>query len=409
MTAIFLLTILGSERILQDVIGYQAFLPTLLATLIIAIVFHPLREQIQLFFNRSFFRERHSREEAVRDFIQTLSSTLDKNKLVNSVVGVLTDKMHIEKVSIMLLNEAQKKYVTTISSGLSNDYHQFTRDSPIIGRLKKEPKELSRLEAERDVGLKADMEEIEAVLCLPLISRERLLGLIGLGEKKSGTAYNWEDMDLLTTLRYEASIALENSLLYEDRLRSYSNTIKTLLAVIEARDAETHNHSKRVASYAGEIAGELGLSEEEAEAIEIGGFLHDIGKIGVADDVLKKPGGLSEEERNLIRQHAAIGDNILASMELSPTTLEAIRHHHGKPDKGGYPDGLGLDSIPLSARILAVADAYDAMTSDRPYRKAMSREKAIIELKRDSGRHFDPQVVEAMISVLNQGRYSFLK
>ncbi len=177
---------------------------------------------------------------------------------------------------------------------------------------------------------------------------------------------------------------------------------QSLAAAVDARDRYTSGHSERVTSYALQIAEEIGLNHEQLDAMKIAGLLHDLGKIGVPDAILNKPGSLTQEEREVINRHPSVGGNILRRTPQLELILPAVLFHHERWDGAGYPDGLCGDSIPLMARIMAVADSFDAMTTDRPYRKAMSVEAALFELRANAGKQFDPVVVDAFIAAVSR-------
>ncbi|MBI2571729.1 MAG: response regulator [Candidatus Schekmanbacteria bacterium] len=179
----------------------------------------------------------------------------------------------------------------------------------------------------------------------------------------------------------------------------FINTINSLVLALEAKDNYTEGHSRRVTYFAVLIAQQLGLAEEEIRQLELAAMLHDIGKIGISEHVLLKPGPLSREEYQHIAQHPVIGARILAPIDMLYPTLGPIRHHHERFDGRGHPDGLTGENIPLGARILMVADTYDAMTTTRPYRSARTHEEAIEELQHCSGTQFDPRIVEAFLKV----------
>jgi putative nucleotidyltransferase with HDIG domain len=188
--------------------------------------------------------------------------------------------------------------------------------------------------------------------------------------------------------------------LYQDMRQDYLSTISALIQAVEAKDPYTRGHSEAVRRYTLQIAKEMRLAADVTERLEYASLLHDIGKIGVAESILRKPGRLTDEEYMEIKAHPAIGANIVQKLRLLGQEAGTVRSHHEWANGRGYPDGLTADRIPLGARIIAVADAYDAMTSDRPYRRTMSRTEAIAELRRCSGSQFDPAVVDAMIRSL---------
>jgi len=191
-----------------------------------------------------------------------------------------------------------------------------------------------------------------------------------------------------------------NANLLQSKERLVVGVIQTLGGAVDARDPYTKGHSDRVALYAREIAREMGMDESECQRIHITGLLHDVGKIGIPDDVLKKPGKLTFEEYEIIKTHARQGYEILKELDDLAFTLPGVLHHHERIDGNGYPSGLAADDIPLAARILAVADAYDAMTSSRAYRKCMSFEKAEQIVRENIGSQFDPQAAAAFLRIL---------
>ena len=192
--------------------------------------------------------------------------------------------------------------------------------------------------------------------------------------------------------------------LYTKMRKMYIETIRALAAAIDAKDPYTKGHSERVTQTSVSLARELNLSEREIENIEYTALLHDIGKIGIDDSILGKKSSLTSQEFDKIKEHTIMGAKIIEPVEFLKGSYEAIYHHHERYDGDGYPDGLKEKNIPLSARIIAVADAYDAMGSDRPYRKKLNKDKILKELKDQSGKQFDPEVVNALISILDRER-----
>lgn len=202
----------------------------------------------------------------------------------------------------------------------------------------------------------------------------------------------------------------ENKKHLEEALRklkhSYRETVTAASAAIDTRDAYTAGHSRRVADIACKIGKELELEDSQLECLELAAMFHDIGKIGVPDKILNKPGRLDEEEYKKIQEHSLLGYNILRKIEFLSPMLPAILYHHERPDGKGYPEGLTGDRIPIGASIIAIADTYDAMTSDRPYRTALSHESAIEELKKYSGTQFEKVVVDAFLKIDIQNKTS---
>jgi len=192
--------------------------------------------------------------------------------------------------------------------------------------------------------------------------------------------------------------------LYTKMRRVYLDTIRALAAAIDAKDPYTKGHSERVAEMSIALAQELNLSDRDIENIEYTALLHDIGKIGIADSILGKKGSLTSQEFDKIKEHTIMGAKIIEPVDFLKNSYRAIYHHHEKYNGEGYPDGIKSEDIPILARIIAVADAYDAMGSDRPYRKKLDKDKILKELKEQSGKQFDPKVVKVLISVIDRER-----
>jgi len=183
---------------------------------------------------------------------------------------------------------------------------------------------------------------------------------------------------------------------------SYMSVLKSFAIIIESKDPYLKRHSLRVTEYAVALAEKLGLNPEEVEIIGNTSRFHDIGKIGISDTILQKPGELTADEWDEIKKHPQIGYDIIEPLKLIGIALPGIKHHHERFDGNGYPDGLKGENIPLSARILAIADAYEALTSDRPYRKGKSSKEAAAEIKRNAGSQFDPKLADIFIKILKE-------
>jgi len=245
--------------------------------------------------------------------------------------------------------------------------------------------------------------ELRSFLGLPLKIGNRVIGYFELGSLDEG-AFDEGDRRILQVLASQAAIAIENARLFENTQQTYYETIRSLAQALEARDAYTRGHSDRVTRYSLAAASEMGLSPHSLKVIQYAGLLHDIGKIGISDSILHKRIKLSEEEWSIIRNHPLFGDSILGPLKFLSDAQEIVLRHHERWDGSGYPGHLQGEEIPIEARVIAVADAYDAMTSDRPYRDAMSHEKAVAEIEKASGKQFDPDVVTAFLAVVERVR-----
>jgi response regulator RpfG family c-di-GMP phosphodiesterase len=232
---------------------------------------------------------------------------------------------------------------------------------------------------------------------IPFTMHNEVFAVLNFSDKADGTGFTEDEIALSLTFAKKAAQRIENNALYEVFYHNLVNTLKSLVISIEARDPYTQRHSERVTQYALQIAEVMNISPEGKDAISFGGYLHDIGKIGVRDTILLKPGRLTPEEFAEIKMHPVIGDNIIKPIRFFPKERELILHHHENFNGTGYPNGLAGDAIPLTARILAVADTYDAMTTSRPYRTALTHEAAVTELLRCSRTQFDAEIVRAFL------------
>jgi len=254
--------------------------------------------------------------------------------------------------------------------------------------------------------------EKTSVMYSVLRIKGEVIGTISVRGKVAPTSRNTfftkEDADLFATLSYEATVAVKNAQLYREVQKLFVDAVASLAATIDAKDSYTEHHSERVSLYSIAIAEELELSQKDKEALKLAATLHDIGKIGVPESVLKKPGKLTDEEYNEMKLHPVKGARIMEHIGQLQPIIPGMRHHHERYDGKGYPDGLMGESIPLMGRIIAVADTYDAMTSARPYRGACTPEVACREIKKNMGTQFDPRIAEAFLLASSKGKISSL-
>lgn len=257
----------------------------------------------------------------------------------------------------------------------------------------------------RDV---ASSISVPIVIAPPGTAERLTLGVLNLNKREGKRPFSQGDLDLLSLLCSQVAVALRSMQLYSNLRGAYLGIIRALASAVDAKDAYTAGHSERVSLYATSIARQMQLSDGHIEAIKHAGLLHDIGKIGVADAILKKPGRLTEDEFREMRNHAGLSHSILAPVDLPHDIKPMVRHHHEWYNGSGYPDGLAANDIPLGARILSIADAFEAMTSDRPYRLALPRTRAVKELQNYSGSQFDPHIVETFVETLPDKVESFV-
>lgn len=248
------------------------------------------------------------------------------------------------------------------------------------------------------------MHNAKSVLLYPLVVSDSACGVVCVGEQRSWerSPMDIERSDLCRAIVNQGAVAVGHALTHEAMEEAFAGTIRSLAETIDAKDPSTRGHSDWVSKYALMIGRTLSFDDERLESLKYAGYLHDIGKIGIPDEVLGKPRQLSSEEWRLMKKHPIVSSKILEPVKLPEHIKEAVRHHHERFDGKGYPYGLSGESIPLESRILAVADSFEAMTSDRPYRKALSDEQAVAELRRCAGSQFDPAIVEAFLKALGR-------
>jgi len=237
--------------------------------------------------------------------------------------------------------------------------------------------------------------EVRELITVPLVEGENLFGWLAAVNHVDGAEFGTVEASLLSSVGAILGIHSGNIELYRQQAELLAGVVRALTSAIDAKDPYTCGHSDRVARVAVRLAQELGCDAEKLNTIYLSGLLHDIGKIGIDDNVLRKPGSLTSEEYEHIKTHVKIGHRILTDLKKLDTVLPVVLHHHESWDGKGYPDGIPAEQIPLVARIIAVADSFDAMGSDRPYRKGMPDEKIDSIFRAGAGKQWDPAVVEA--------------
>jgi HD-GYP domain-containing protein (c-di-GMP phosphodiesterase class II) len=238
-----------------------------------------------------------------------------------------------------------------------------------------------------------------SLICAPLMIRNNVFGILCIRKNSHREQFTKKDLDYIISLTRRASLNLENQILYESVYNSVLDTFHSLIDSVQIRDHYTEEHCSRTTRLSLKIAEGMHCNEREIEALKIAGMLHDVGKIAIPDSVLLKPGKLTFEEFSIIKTHSEVGDRILKPLFLFDQERNIILHHHERWDGKGYPNGLSGTDIPFLARILAVADSFDAMTSNRPYRPAMELGTAVEELKKNRNIQFDGSIVDAFLKL----------
>lgn len=341
--------------------------------------------------------------------MEDFSASDSSYAIFNNVVELGVEKLKADMVFFHIYSDEDRSLVLMASSdsginddavlklfsrGLSQRADQFILDVLSTDQnpcLIESPEKNKRLD-----------EVVQSLMVVPLKIRDKIFGVASAFSFNTDKRFNEKDIYYMNFITQKAAAAIENIALYENIYDNLFATLYAFVTALEVRDLYTRKHSTRVAKYAHMIAEEMGCTEEEIDIISFAGSLHDIGKIGIRDDILLKPGPLSDEEYEKIKEHPVIGAEIIGKLGLWDREMEIIRHHHERFDGGGYPDGMAGENIPKLARILCVADSYDAMASDRAYRKKMEKSDVLKIIEKNSGTQFDPEAVKAFLKVADQ-------
>jgi putative nucleotidyltransferase with HDIG domain len=370
----------------------------------------------------------------------------DPHLLIKLIVRSIVQRVRIQHAGMILYDPIKDSYVLSISRGeqgsrIPEGFVRFDKKNPIIkffhekeykylvenrGALVTE--DINKLIWKETVisngngtkqllhDVSTQMPKLNAIACVPAYYQHHLLAILLLGEKHEGGRFEQEELDFFSALASDVAMAIRNAQLFDDLKREAERNrnlfIQTTIALgsaIEAKDAYTHGHTERVTKYALAVARQMEATKlyefppKFFENLYIAGLLHDIGKIGVSESILCKQDKLTEEEYEIMKSHTTRGAEILSPLTGFDEVINGVKYHHERYDGKGYPVGLKGDDIPIIAAIIAVADTYDAITTDRSYRKGLSKEIAISEIQKFSERQFHPKPVQALIELYHKG------
>lgn len=344
---------------------------------------------------------------ALRSIDIAIASGLDLKLLLSLLLEQVTGLLHVDAASILLLNPETNLLTFSSGTGFQTNLVQHTRlklGEGFAGKVAMERKIINI----PDLSLHAmgfsrlphlTGERFVAYYGLPLVAKGKTLGVLEIFNR-TPLVLDSDWVEFMGLISGQAAIAIDSALMFRDLQRSnvelglaYDATIEGWSRTLDLRDKEIEGHTRRVADMTVRLALIMGVEKESIVHIRRGATLHDIGKVAIPDEILLKPGPLTEEEWNVMRQHPLIAINLLAPINYLAPALDIPRWHHERWNGHGYPDRLSGEQIPFPARLFAVVDVYDALTSDRPYRKAWSKEDAIRYVESQSGKHFDPRVV----------------
>lgn len=362
--------------------------------------------------------------------------------LMKLIVRMMVHKINVTHAGILLYDKTKKSYILTISRGplgskipvgfakmeMNNpliqffatqknrqllDYDALVHDEAMAllnDNASAEDKELINT-------LLSQMAIFDAKACLPTYFRKELLGILLLGKKRDGTQFNRDEIDFFIALSSDVAMAIRNAQLFkelqielENERRLFIHTTIALATAIDAKDHYTHGHTSRVTTYSLEIAKKFFEKEKKSldpkfmEHVHIAALLHDIGKIGVPESILNKEGELTKPEIKIMQAHAVIGASILSPIKELGDALVGVKYHHERYDGMGYPEGLRGEKIPLIAAIISVADAFDAMTTDRPYRRHLPKARAVAEIGQLAGVQFHPKICSVLTELSREGK-----
>jgi hypothetical protein len=358
---------------------------------------------------------------ALADLGEEIAETSDFEEMVRSALHVVLGALGIRRGAVAEYERESDSLRFAVSRGYGD---AFPPDSSFTLKLESATAangngasdtlsldELARIE--REVKSRFESEAVEVVT--PLVVRGELVGAILLGGKASGEPFTREDCELVRALGRHVAVGLhnhgllreverraeENRRLYEDLKAIYRDTVRSFAAAIDCKDKYTQGHSERVGKYSEIIAREMGWGEEEVEGIAIAGYLHDIGKLVVDREIINAPYRIDAKQSSELNRHPAAGYEILRPINHPFADIPLMaRYHHERPDGRGYPEGLTDEQIPLGAKIVSLADSFDAMTTDRPYRRRRAFDEVIDDFRRNTGKQFSPDVVAAFCRAL---------
>ncbi len=334
-----------------------------------------------------------------------LTAILDLPVLLQEVVAFLANELGYDYAGLFLFDkEAEEIHLEAKAGNLADlvpDGYRQSVNLGLTGWAVRNAKPLVSEGATGQAEVAGQKLPAKARMCLPLVVGQEVLGVLDLNSTKPGV-FTPDEVTAIDILARQLAIAIHNANVFRRERELYLSAVKTLAEAVDARDHHTRAHSTRVARYALMIAHQIDLPAEDLATIEYAGLLHDIGKIGLDDGILRKKGILDPLERAQMMEHPTKGANILQQVAAFREIVPLVKHHHEWFAGGGYPDGLSGPAIPLGARVLAVADAFDAMTTDRPYRLGLTPEEALNRLLAGSGTQFDPVVVEAFSAHLRR-------
>lgn len=350
-------------------------------------------------------RSRNTTQNVLLKIAAGASSTQNIDMFLDVILETTVQALEGNVGALLILGKNKNELVVKNIFGSSTPYLKnqvISLDKELVGWVVKQAKPLliPGLHKTAEVNAQAGLFE-PPLIATPLVFYNEVIGVLTVSGKKTGGDFTEEELIILSNLAAQVALAHENARLNADNQKTYLETITALALAVEARDLYSRGHSDRVGDYAVKIARKLNLSEDQIKTVQEAAELHDVGKIGIGDDILRKPASLTDIEHSIMEQHPVIGEGIILPLHGFQHLRDPVRHHHEWLNGEGYPDKLKGEQISIEARVLSVADSFDAMTSDRPYRKKLDIRQAKEELLRYAGIRYDKAVVEALIQIIS--------
>ena len=348
-----------------------------------------------------------SRLELLFEVSKKVNSVSRLNSLLNQTIEMTRCTLNAGAASILLIDDNDQELYFKVASGPVEEVLRKTKVDAkhgIAGWVARTGKPVIVSDVNKDDRFNRVIDDstgftTKSMVCVPLSVQKKTIGVLEVLNKLDGTDFTEHDLGSVVSVATTVAMAIENARLHSTVLEAYKSTIQTLAAAIDAKDPYTCGHSRRVMQYALLAGTALSLPAEELEILEYAAILHDVGKIAIEDRILNKPGTLTPAEWQIMRGHPVTGANIMKEISFLEKASELVLHHHERYDGTGYPVGLSGEEIPMGARIIAVADAFDTMTTDRAYRPALTVDYTVSEMYGCAGTQFCPVAVDAFVSV----------
>jgi len=357
--------------------------------------------------------------EALVEVGHVINSSLGLKQVLEQVMDSLIALVHAER-GFLVLREADGELRVRIARGLDQvdlGADAFALSRTIVQKVMSSGEPVLTTNAQEDprFGQEASVVSLQlrSILCVPMKLKDDIVGVMFVDNRIHSGLFKDGDLELLSSFADQAAMAINNARLFdelqeanesleaanEELQTAYEATLEGWVRALDLRDKETEGHTKRVTALTEELARKMDFDEEQLVHIKRGALLHDIGKMGIPDGILLKPGALTSDEREKMQEHPELAYTMLNPIKFLKPAIEIPYCHHEKWDGSGYPRGLRGDNIPLPARIFTVADVWDALTSERPYRKPMGTNEVRQHIRGEAGSHFDPQVVDVFLGI----------